>query len=46
MKNQIVLLEDKRWSNEQYFRHECLEISGITSDTEAGELRGSGTKNF
>ena len=39
MKNRIVVLERKCCSNEQYSRHECLEISGIpSSDTEAGEL--------
>ena len=37
MKNHIVL-ERKCWSNEQYSRHKCLEISGIPSDTEAGKL--------
>ena len=38
MKNRVVVLERKCWSNEQYFRHESLEISGISgipSDTEA-----------
>ena len=38
MKNHIIVLECKWWSNEQYSRHECLEISGIPSDFEAGEL--------
>ena len=40
MKNHIVVLERKCWSNEQYWRRRCLEISGIPSDTEAGELKG------
>ena len=38
MKNHVIVLERKCWSNEQYSRCECLEISGILSDTEAGEL--------
>ena len=46
MKNQIVLLEDKCWGNEQYFRLECLEISGITFDAEAGELKETALKTF
>ena len=36
--NHIVALEHKCWSNEQYSRRECLQISGIPSDTEAGKL--------
>ena len=38
MKNHIIVLERKCWSNEQYCRRECLEISGIPSNTEAGKL--------
>ena len=38
MKNHIIILERKCWSNEQYSRSVCLKISGILSDTEAGEL--------
>ena len=38
MKNHITVLERKCWSNEQYSRRKCLEISGIPSNTEAGEL--------
>ena len=38
MKNHKIVLERKCWSNEQYSRRECLEISGIPFDTEAGEL--------
>ena len=38
MKNYIVVLERKCWGNEQYSRRECLETSGILSDTEADEL--------
>ena len=38
MKNQTVVLERKCWSNKQYFRRKCLEISGTLSDTETGEL--------
>ena len=43
MKNHIVELER---SNEQYSRRECLEISGILSDTEAGELEKTVLKVF
>ena len=45
MKNHIIVLEHKCWSNEQYSRRECLEISGIPSDTEAGKLENI-TKSF
>ena len=38
MKNHKSVLERKCWSKEQYSRRECLERSGIPSDTEAGEL--------
>ena len=38
MKNHTVVLEHKCWSNEQYSKREYLEISGISSDTAAGEL--------
>ena len=33
-KDQIINLERQCWSNEQYSRRECLEISGIPSNTE------------
>ena len=46
MKNHIVVLERKCWSNEQYSRCECLEISGIPSDTEADELEETVLKVF
>ena len=46
MKNQIVVLESKYWSNEQYSRRERLEISGIPSDTEAGKLKEMVLKIF
>lgn len=46
MKNQIVVLENKCWSNEQYSRRERLEISGIPSDTEAGKLKEMVLKIF
>ena len=38
MKNQIVVLECKCWSNEQNSRYESLETSGIPSDTEANKF--------
>ena len=46
IKNHIIVLEHKCWSNEQYSRRECLEISGIPSDTEAGELQETALKVF
>ena len=46
MKNHIVALEHKCWSNEQQFSQECLKISGISSDTEAGELEETVLKVF
>ena len=46
MINHIVVLERKCWSNEQYSRHECLETSGILSDTEADELEETVLKVF
>ena len=46
MKNHIIVLERKSWSNEQYSRRECLEISGIPSDTEAGQLEQTVLKVF
>ena len=46
MKNHIIVLERKTWSNEQYSRHECLEISQIPSDTEAGKLEETLLKVF
>ena len=41
MKNHVIVLERKCWSNEQYSRRECLETSGIPSDTKAGKLEGT-----
>ena len=46
MKNHIIVLERKCWSNEQYSRRECLEISGIPSNTEAGKLGETSLKFF
>ena len=46
IKNHIILLERKCWSNEQYSRCECLKISGISSDTEAGKLEETLLKVF
>ena len=44
MKNLIIVLGRKYWSNEQYSRR--LKISGILSDTEAGELEKTVIKVF
>ena len=41
MRKQIVMLEQKSWSNEQYSRRECLEISGLSSSTEDSQLEGT-----
>ena len=38
MKNHIVVLKRKCWSNEQFSRRKCLEMSGIPSDTDAGKV--------
>ena len=38
MRKQIVMLERKSWSNEQYSSRECLEISGSPSSTEDSQL--------
>ena len=46
MKNHIIILERKCWSNEQYSRRECLEIFGMPSDTEASKLEETGLKVF
>ena len=46
MKNHIIVLKRKRWNNEQYRRCKSLEISGIPSDTEAGELEEMVLKVF
>ena len=46
IKNHIIVLERKCWSNEQYSRRECLEISGIPCDTEAGKLEETLLKVF
>ena len=35
------MLEQKSWSNEQYSRRECLEISGLSSSTEDSQLEGT-----
>ena len=38
---QIVMLEQKSWNNEQYSTRECLEISGLSSNTEDSQLEGT-----
>ena len=35
------MLEQKSWSNEQYYRREYLEISGLLSSTEDSQLEGT-----
>ena len=46
MKNHVVVLEHKCWSNKQYSRRECLVISGIPSNTVADELEEMVLKVF
>ena len=46
MRNHIIVLGRKCWSNEQYSWPECPEISGIPSDTKAGELEETILKVF
>ena len=46
MKNPIIVLERKCWSNEQCSRREYLEISGIPSDAEASKLEETLLKVF
>ena len=46
MKNHIIVLERKCWSNKQSYRCECLEISRIPSDTKAGKLEETLQKVF
>ena len=38
MRKQIVMLEQKSWSNEQYSRRECLEVSVLPSNTDDSQL--------
>ena len=37
-RKRIIALERQCWSNEQYSRRECLEISGVPSDTSNDKL--------
>ena len=46
MKNHIIVLERKCWSNKQSYRCEYLEISRIPSDTKAGKLEETLQKVF
>ena len=46
MENHVIVLERKYWSNEQYSRRKCLEISGISFDTETGKLEETLIKVF
>ena len=43
---QLILVERKCWANEQYFRRECLEISGIPESIQNYELEDCVTKIF
>ena len=46
LKSNIVVLKHQCWSNEQHSRRECLETSGIPSDSEAGKLEETILKVF
>ena len=36
----MKFLEHQCWANEQYFRHECLEISGVPESGTDNDLEG------
>ena len=40
LKDKVVSLERQTWSNSQYSRRECLELSGITETIENKDLEG------
>ena len=44
--NKVTLLERRCWSNEQYSRRECLEISGIPESTDQSNLEEKVVKLF
>ena len=46
LKSNIVVLKRQCWSNEQRSRRECLETSGMPSDSEAGKLEETILKVF
>ena len=41
LKEKVVSLERQTWSNSQYFRRECLELSGIHETIENKDLEGT-----
>ena len=41
LKEKVVSLERQTWSNSQYSRRECLELSGIPETTENKDLEGT-----
>ena len=43
---QLILVERKCWANEQYFRRECLEISGIPESIQNYKLEDCVSKIF
>ena len=44
--NQLNILERKCWTNEQYQRRECLEISGISDNISDNDLENAVIKIF
>ena len=41
LKEKVVSLERQTWSNSQYYRRECLELSGILETIENKDLEGT-----
>ena len=41
LKEKVVILERQTWSNSQYSRRECLELSGIPETIENKDLEGT-----
>ena len=46
MKEHIASLERKCWSNSQYFRRECLQITGIPGKTDQKDLENTALNIF
>ena len=41
LKKKVLSLEQQTWSNSQYSRRECLELSGIPETIENKDLEGT-----
>ena len=46
LKKRVVSLERQSWSNSQYSRRECLEISGFSESLKNEDLEGKVVKVF